>query len=254
MEDAQKNKFMVILFLGFILLLIVGGFILSSKVKNGNLKSKNKEDKTQVVMIDEDKDYVFFENEETINDEPDVTYKDPIINFESAKIINETLKSENQNYKNSVVYLKDKKLDSDKELVYPESVIYSANVRDYKVYKTSNYVTLMVYDSIFDCYKELAINSLKSYIFDAKTGVNLLEDDILSKYNINRDNVKERVLNYLKENQTTNEDVEVIKIDDTIDSLFDLGNFAYFVEGSDIYISIIVKSNFIDYNEDIKIN
>lgn len=255
MEETVKNKFMAIIFFAFIIALLIGGFILTKQVKNNQNKNDKKANIKEVsYKIDKNKDYIYFENEETLNDEPDITYKDVIINLESAKVINTTLKNENINLKNSVKYLKDQDLDETKELMFPEVKIYQAQARDYQIYKTNKYETLVINNYNFDCYDGVLMTGLKSYVVSINDGKILKNEDVYNLFNVNNETIKNKVNTFLEENQSIDNNVSVINVDMTLNELFNDGNYAFYIDNNELYFSFIVKSNLIDYNENIKVS
>lgn len=255
MEETAKNKFMAIVFFGFIIALIIGGYFLTKQVKTGRKENiVVSKEKGEEIKIDKNKDYIYFENEETINEEPDITYKDAIINLKSAQVINNTLKNENEILRNSITYLKDQTLDDTKTLMFPEVLIYQAKARDYELYKTNKYMTLLINNYDFDCYKGVLITGLKSYIVSIEKGAILSKEEIYQLFNINDETLIALVNDNLNANQLIENGVEVINIDLTLNNLFNDDNYAFYIDNNELYFSFIVKSNLIDYNENIKVS
>lgn len=255
MEETNKNKFMAIIFFAFIIFLIIGGYIFTRKIK---MKSQNKESSKTVeketIKINENEDYIYFENEETINDEPDITYKDVIINFKNAQVINDTLKNENLNLKKSVTYLKDQTLDETKELMFPEVKIYQAKARDYQIYKTYKYASLVINNYNFDCYDGVLMTGVESYIISLDEGKILNINDIYDIFKIDEEIIKDIINSYLVAHQTIVNEIEVINVNETLNNLFDENHYAFYIDNNELYLSFIVKSNLIDYNENIKVS
>lgn len=255
MDEIVKNKFMAILFFSFVGFLVIGGYVLTKQIKptskkdTGFSKLEEKEFK-----IDKTKDYIYFENKETVNDEPDITYMEPVINIKSAEVINNTLKNENNTLRKTVTYLKGQTLDESKEIMFPEVEIYQAQARDYEVYQTNKYATLVINSYNFDCYEGVLINGLKSYIVSIEKGKLLSNEEIHTTFNITDDTIKSLVNDHLLNNQTIDNGVEVINIEATLSNLFNDGNYAFYIDNNELYFSFIVKSNLIDYNENIKVN
>ncbi|MBQ4584138.1 MAG: hypothetical protein IJA94_04555 [Bacilli bacterium] len=254
MDENVKNKFMAILFFSFIIFLIVGGYILTKRLRMNKKEATSLNVEEKEIKIDKNKDYVYFENEETINDEPDITYKDVIINLKSAKVINSALKNENTNLRNSITYLKNQTLDETKELLFPDVEIYRAKARDYEVYKTNKYVSLIINSYDFDCYNGVLMTGVDSYIISIKEGKILTNEEIHKIFSINDDVIKSLVNDYLQTIQTLENEIEVINIESTLNNLFNDGSYAFYIDNNELYFSFIVKSNLIDYNENIKVS
>ena len=255
MDETVKNKLMAIAFFGFIGILIIGGYILTKQLKNNKKEDSslpNIEEKE--IKIVKNEDYIYFENKETVNDEPDITYMTPVINLKSAEVINNTLKNENKTLRNTITYLKDKTLDETKELMFPEVEIYQAKARDYEVFRTNKYATLVINDYDFDCYNGVLMTGVKSYIISTEEGKILTNEDIHNIFSVNYDTLKILVNNHLQANQSIENGLEVINIESTLNSLFEDGNYAFYIDNNELYFSFIVKSNLIDYNENIKVS
>ena len=155
MNDTQDSVKWGIAFIIFILILAIGGFFLTkylttdeketSKIKNGEMLGDEHK-------IDKSKDYIYFENEKIISSEPDITYKDVVINLDIAQSINNTLKNEMNNIRNSVKYISDNELDPAREVLYDDENIYSALERNFEIYNFKEYISLVIKDYDFNCY------------------------------------------------------------------------------------------------------
>ena len=89
MEENLKNKLGFWTFFFIVIFLAIGGYFLTDYLlKNpGESKEKNNSEITSY-KIDEEKDYIYFENEEDIIDEngAEVFYKDVIIKIYVVKL------------------------------------------------------------------------------------------------------------------------------------------------------------------------
>ena len=254
MENRIRNIILSILFFAFVIALIIGGYIY---VKNLDSSKENKEkqkveNKNIDYRINKDKDYIYFESEEIISLDPELTYSDAYINLEGAEIINSTLKSEMDSIRKSVTKLNETNLDESKTLLYEETEVYSAIERNYITYKSKEYYTLLINDIDFNCYTDFLTKSLKSYIIDIKKGSILTNEEILKKYNLTEEDVKQRVSLRIDDTQSMNNNILVINKEETLNTLFD--NYALYIDGNDLYITYIVKSNFVNYNDSVKLN
>lgn len=253
MENRTRNIVMSILFITFVITLIVVGYIY---VKDLSLNPKQKEKEVTEKLIDyrldKEKDYIYFENEEIVSLDPELTYSDVYLNIEGADIINSTLKSEMDILRKTIVKLDDTNKDETKELLYEETEVYSATERNYITYESGDYYSLVINDIEFNCYDDFLTKNLKGYVIDSKKGSILSNEELLNKYSLTKDDIIDRVSLRLDETQNVNEGIEVINKEETLKTLFD--NYALYIESKDIYMTFIVKSNFINYNDSVKLN
>lgn len=258
MNDTQDSVKWGIAFIIFILILAIGGFFLTKYLTNDedDTSKNNINDKlNDEHKIDKSKDYIYFENEKIISSEPDITYKDVVINLDVAQSINTALKNEMNNIRNSVKYISDNDLDPEKEVLYDDENIYSALERNFEIYNYKEYISLVIKDYDFNCYDGSLFKKLRSYVFNTQTGKLLLTTDLLESYKTNMDNVKAKIKERLLSSQTIEEGIELIKVDETIAALNDSNNYALYIDKyGDLNISFIVKTTQVDYNENIKLN
>ena len=258
MIDGKNNVVGGIAFLIFILVLAIGGFFLTksltSKDNDSNNTKVQKDVLTNEHKIDKEKDFIYYSNEKFISIEPDITYKDVTINLDTAETINKELKTELDSIRNTVKYIKDNELDPNREIMY-EDEIYSASERNYETYEYKEYISLLVKDYEFNCYDGSLLKRLKSYVFNVTTGKLLLDNDLLDMYNTNMDIIKAMARDQLLKDQVIEEEVELINIEETINGLNDSSNYAIYIDKyGDLYISYIVKTSQVDYNETMKLN
>lgn len=255
MENKTRNIIASILFFVVIIVMIIAGYYYIKKLdvppKKENEKTKE-EEKIEDFRINEEEDYVYFKNEEIISVDPELTYKDVYLNIQGAEIINSALKAENDILRDSIVKLNENNIDEAKTLLYEGTEIYSAQERNYMVYKSNYYHSLIINDLDFNCYSDFQTSSLKGYIIDAKNGDIVTNDEIIKKYNLSLEDVKDRIRSRIDETQNEIDGKEVIKKIETIDTLFD--NYALYIDNNDLYISYIVKTNFVNYNDNVKLN
>ncbi len=254
MENRTRNIVMSLLFLAVIIAMIFGGYIYTKDLTESNEKKPKEEIKEELKdnRLDKNKEYIYFENEEIISQDPELTFKDAYLNVEGAEIINSTLKSEMDTIRKSIVYLDESNKDETKEILYDETNIYSTKERNYITYTSKGYKSLVINDLDFNCYEDFLITGIKSYIVDTNNGEVLTSEEILNKYKLTNEDILDRVSLRIDETQTTNEDIEVIKKTETMNTLFD--NYGFYIEGGDLYITFIVKTNFVNYNDSIKLN
>ena len=250
MEENFKNKLGFWTFFLIVIFMAVGGYFLTIYLdQESNKKNQNKEQEENVsYKIEEDKEYIYFINEEAIIDEDgaEVFYKDVVINIKGHDTLTKSLETENKIYKNNIKYLDEMKLLTNDIITYKYNNIYALTFREYKIYEYNNYISLIIDDHNYSCFDLNTFISTKSYIFDIKNGTLLKEEEILKKYDINMDTIKEKIKNYLLTKQEIVEEVELIKIDDTLNNL----NYSLYInEYGRLFISYLVKTTQVDYNE-----
>lgn len=258
MNETKNNAIGGLLFILLILVLGIGGFFFTKEVISEKEPEKNSD--TEVVVSDEHKidkaqEFIYYTNELFISMEPDITYKDVTINLKTAETINQTLKTELDAIRNSVKYIKDNELDPNREVMY-EDEIYSASERNYETHTYKDYISLLVKDYEFTCYDGSLLKRLRSYVFNVSNGKMLLNNDLLDMYDAEMTDIKTQVRDKLINDQSYDEEGnEVIKIEETISGLDNPDNYALYIDKyGDLFISYIVKTNQVDYNESMKLN
>lgn len=249
MDENFKGKFGFILFIFIILFLAIGGFFFTKYV----LSEKKEEVKEEVTdyKIDKNKDYIYYTDNETISEEAELEYMNVVINLKGQETLTNSLKEENERYKNNVKYISDQTELPSEIINYNNDNIYALTYRTYENYEFDKYVSLVIKDYNYSCFDLLTFTSTKSYVFDTTTGKLLEESDILNKYNTTIDKIKEQMKEYLNSKQTKVEDVDLIKIDETIN---ELNNYSLYInEYGRLYISFLVKSNKEDYNDSMEV-
>lgn len=246
MEENFKNKLGFWVFFFLVLFLGVGGYFLTDYL----LSDKSDENISQKEIvdhkIDKNKDYIYFINGETISEGAEIFYQDVVINLDTQTNLTETLEKENKIYKNNIQYLSDVKMLSEELVNYNFDNLYALTFRNYKVYEYGDYVSLVIDAHNYSCFDLNTFVSTKSYIFNTKNGSLLNNEEILKKYNLNMDNVLEKVRIKLNETQKVVDEVELIKIDDTLNNL----NYSLYInEYGKLNISFLVKTTQVDYNE-----
>ena len=113
-------------------------------------------------------------------------------------------------------------------------------------------------DYDYNCVSSSTPTNIKSYVVDIKDKKVLTNEELLTKYNISEENIIEQIKKRLEDTQILDEDVQVIDIDGTIN---DLKNGTYgtnkalnISKNGKLMINFIVKSNKINYNDNIELN
>lgn len=246
MEDNFKNKFGFIVFGLIVITLAIGGYFYTDYVLN---KKDQKLDNEEIISykIDEDKDYIYYKNESAISEELEINYKEVVINIADQEEVSRTLNNETQYYKNNIRHISTEDLVSVEMVTHNYDDLYAMIFRKYEDYEFNNLVSLLVQDYDYSCFDLINIKSVKSYIFDTKTGKLLGENEILDRFNINMEQVKEKIREFLNTKQSVIDDIPVIKIDETLN---DFNNYAFYVNDlGKLCVSYLVKTTQVDYNE-----
>ena len=258
MEEKNKAIFGCIVFILLILVIGIGGYIYTFKNHKHQNTNKIQEIDLNINKKDVNKDYIYYIDEIVVSENLNLVYKNPVINLDNTQVeaINNELRNENDNYYNSIRKISETTNDTGKEIAFEIDDIYSATIRDYENYKYENYISLMVTDSLYDCFTGIYDYSLiKSYIFETTTNERISNIDILSKYNITISEVKEKIREKLQNDQTVIDEVESIKIDETIENLSNDNSYGLYIdESGNLVIKYVVKSNQINYNESMIIS
>lgn len=213
-------------------------------------KEKNNKKEIEKInyKIDKTQDYIYYINESVLSENAEIDYKDVVINLNIAKSINESLEKENKMYKENIKYITDNKDEIlSNDLIEDNDNIYSMTFRNYLNYEFGKYISLVVNEYNYSCFGgSVTYNRSITYVFNVENNELLSDDELLNMYNINMDIIKEKIRNYLNSKQSIIDEVEVIKIDDTIDSL----EYSLFIdEYGKLNVSFLVKTTQVDYNE-----
>ncbi len=239
----KTNKIKVYFFVFIILLFIFGGFYLmkkSEKLKNV-VDKKVTEIKDTDIRLDKTKDYIYFSDVNVIEGELDIEYKNININFEDKDGIAAVINKENEEMSKTPVY--DETIE---EANYNHLI--SAKFAKYEMIYYADYISLVVNKYSFD-YKTI-ITTLGSdvYVFDKTSGKLYNNDELLSKYNVNKDDIKVKVETYLNDkNLVSNENI--IDVTQTIDNITKYN--LYVDKLGRLVISVLVKAEKSDYNDTI---
>ena len=252
MEDSFKNKFGFITFILIVLALGIGGyFYMQYTIDDMKDSKKAKEEEAVDYKIDKDKDYIYYEDEETISEEGEIYYKNVVINLNTQEVLNETLKKENKIYKDNIRYRSNVEIPTSEIINYDYDDLYSLTFREYKNYEYENYVSLIANDYNFSCFDDITFKDTKGYVFDTKTGKSLTEEEILNIYKLSMEEVKEVMRTYLLNKQSKVDGIEVIKVEETIN---ELDNYSLYINDyGHLCITYLVKTTQVDYNEDMEV-
>ncbi len=252
MEENFKNKFGFIVFVLIVIGLAIGGyFYMNYTIKDVKMGKDKKDEEVIDYKVDKDKDFIYYKDEETISEEGEIYYKNVVINLSTQEVLNELLEKENKIYKDNIKYRSDVNIPTEEIINYDYDNLYSLTFREYKDYTYNNYVSLLVNDFSFSCFDDITFKDTKAYVFDTKTGESLTEEEILSIFGLSIDDVKNKMREYLTGKQSTVDGTEVIKIDETVNNL---DNYSIYInEFGHLYITYLVKTTQVDYNENMEV-
>lgn len=246
----KSSKFGVLIYLLFVLVLVASLQYVYYMIIHKD-DDKIKVSKNTDYRIDKSKDYFYYKNESVISESAEIYYKDLVINIKGYEHIADSLNEQNASYMSNIKYIKDMNLMSNEIVNYDNDGIYMVTYREYKTYKYNEYQSLVIEDYIYDCFDQSGIKGYKGYIFNTKEGKLLTDDEVLKIYNTNMDNVKEKIREKLNSKQEIVDEVELIKIDDTVNNFKD---YAFYIDDTGIlYLSYLVKTTKTDYNDSIVI-
>ena len=220
-RDLERKKDLIggIIFVVFVVFLIVGGFFLTRYLTSEKEHKKVIQSEIDKLKIDTKKDLVYYENETIVSADPDIVHKDIVINLKEADTVNEILKEKMDDIRNSVKKISETQVDPNKEIEFGKEDIYSAKERDYTVYESLNYLSVLVTDSDFSCYTGSLITKQQAYTFSLSTGKRLSNETLLGYADIEIDDVKNIIKNKLEQDQQEFTDGSYILIDETINNI-----------------------------------
>ena len=237
----KTNQIKVYFFIFVILVFIFVGFYLmkkSEKLKNV-VDKKVTEVKDTDIRFDKTKDYIYYSDVNVVEGELDIEYKNININFEDKDGVAAIVNKENEEMSKSPVYD-----ETNEEANYNHLI--SAKFAKYEIIHYVDYITLVVNKYSFD-YKTI-ITTLGSdvYVFDKTSGKLYNNDELLSKFSINKEDINEKVKTYLNDKNLVSEENK-IDVEQTIsnNTKYNL----YVDKLGRLVISILVKAEKSDYND-----
>ena len=252
--ERRKDFIGGISFILLVVVLVVGGFFLTKYLTSDKAKAKVIQSQIDKLKIDSSKDLVYFVNEDIISYDPDIVYKDIVINLKEADTVNELLKEKMDTIRTSVKKISENELDPNKEVLFNKEDIYSATERDYSVYESLNYLSVLVTDSFFSCYTGAEIKSQQAFTFSLSNGKRLSNETLLGYAGLSIDDVKNKVRSKLESDQQDFDEGESILIDETLNSINLKDAIIYANKSGKIVITIVVKTNNDSYNDTIELN
>lgn len=243
----NKNKFRFALFFVIVLVIIIGGFILMKKSENygSTPRKKSSDDNIQEIRLDDTKDYIYFEDTDTIVEALGLEYKTIKLNFNGNDELVRTLNDETASLKETVKY--DDTIEDD-----TYNKLSSARYKTHSVVMVSKYISLIINYYHFDPTALAVYESTKTYVFDKQTGNLISNNELLTDFSLTEEDLKNKVKAYV-------DDQNVVRKDENLDSratVASLGaDYALYVDKmGKLTISVLVKSDQKDYNDTITLN
>lgn len=234
MDRIDKNGTTIFIFILIIISIVIGGYFLIKNRFNESTDNKtytNNQEKVKIDKIDNNKDYIYFINEDIESEEEELIYKDIVINFncEDAKNIENELNDK----------IKKKRKTVKKE---NDEVIESEGI-DFEIIESSKYISIIANEYNFNIDEGKDSKNIDYYVFDLYTGKLLNNNDILKKENIKEEDIINRIKKYLEKE----ENIDINKT---------LKNDYYLTIGKNgkIIINIIVNSDNINYNDSVEMD
>lgn len=252
--ERKRDFIGSILFVCFVLVLVVGGFFATKYLTSDSQKKQIRKDEQNKYKVNAKKDFVYFDNEVTLCDDPDIVHKDIVINLTSADTLNKILKEENDVIRSSVKKISESELDPSKEVLYKEGDVFYTKERNYSSFESSKYLSILITDGEFNCYTGSQITSVKSYNFNLANGKQLSNQTILGFYSMSIDDVKGKVSEKLAADQVEFGENTTINVEETINSITVDNAALYYNNTGKLNISIIVKTSQESYNDTIELN
>lgn len=236
----KSNQIKVYIFIIIVLVFIFGGFYLMKKSESlkNEVNQTISEEKDTDIRIDKTKEYIYFTNLNVIESELDIEYKDIVINFEDKENIQNEINTENKEFSENVKYD-----ESNENAIYNHLV--SAKFNKFDIFYYSNYISIVKNTYSFDYENLVTFIQSKAYVFDKKTGKLYNNDELLSIFNINKDDIKGVITTYLNDQNLITDNP--INVDETINNI---SNYELYVDKlGRLVVTILVKAEQSNYND-----
>ncbi len=237
----KSNQIKVYIFIIIIFIFIFGGFYLMKQSEH--LKNEVNQTVTEVkstdIRTDPTKEYIYYTNVNVVEGELDIEYKDININFEDKEGIQNILNKENEEMSKTLVY------DETNEKANYNHLI-SAKFAKYDIIYYSDYISIIENKFSFNYETIISYLGSSTYVFDKKTGKLYNNDELLSKFNVSKDDIKTKLTTYLNDQNLINKE-NPIKVEETINNI---SNYELYVDKlGRLVITILVKAEQNDYND-----
>ena len=231
MDKMDKNGSAIVFFAIAILIIGIGGFYMINRQFRYNEEDKmytnNSNNTNQLKKIDNNKNYIYYTDEDIISEEDELSFKNIKFNFESedAKKLEEDLNDKMDKYR--------KKINKGEEINEMSSI-------DYETITTSNNISLTVMEYSFTKDEGKDSDNVSYYVFDLKNGKLLSNEDIMKKENISKKNIEDTIKKYIK-------DDENVDVDKTLKNDY----YLTYAKNGKVVLNFIVNSNELNYNVSI---
>ena len=245
MSNVERNTGSIILFFVILLVIGVGGYFVIKNVTNKHGDNNNNNNNTNVevksIKKDDNKDFVYFVNEDVLSLPNDLKYKDIVINIndDDASKLEKELNDKMASIKNNVTRIKDANVDTTNMVL--EDDIYEAEMIDYTIATSSDYLSITVNNYIYRLETEATDAKLSYYVFDLSTGKLLTNRDILNKEGKTDQDIRAKIRDYVKND-------EGVDIDATLNQEYSLS----ISDTGKIIINTVVKTGSVDYSVSIE--
>lgn len=243
MSNVERNTGSIILFFVILLVIGIGGYFVIKNVTNKDNEQNNDNTNVEIKSIkkDDKKDFVYFINEDVLSVHNDLKYKDIVININSddASKLEKELNDKMASIKNNVTRIKDANVDTTNMVL--EDDIYEAEMIDYTIATSSDYLSITVNDYIYRLETEATDAKLSYYVFDLSTGKLLTNRDILNKEGKTDQDIRAKIRDYVKND-------EGVDIDATLNREYSLS----ISDTGKIIINTVVKTGSVDYSVSIE--
>ena len=234
MDKIDKNGTTIFFFIIILLGIIFGGYYLlnnSNNNKNDNKEFVNNKTKNLINKIDNNKDYIYFINEDIINEEEELVFKDIKFNFDSkdAKEIENNLNIKMNKCIKSVVKNND-------EIEKMSSI-------DYEIFESSKYLSLIVNEYSYNIEEGKDTDEVNYYVFDLYNGKLLSNEDIIKNENVKKDDITKKIKNYIANDESVDKD-KTMKND----------YYLTINKNGKVILNFIVNSDNKDYNVSIEMD
>ena len=244
MNREERNAGSIILFIVILIAIIIGGYFgikyITNKNDNDN-QNNNSNVEVKSIKKDDSKEFVYFINEEVLSLPNELKYKDIVINIntDDASRIEKELNDKMASIKNNVTKIKDANIDTTGMVL--EDDIYEAEMIDYTIATSSDYLSISVNNYVYKLETEANNAKLSYYVFDLSTGKLLTNRDILNKESKTDQDIRAKIREYIK-------DDEGVDIDATLNQEYSLS----ISSAGKIIINTIVKTGIVDYSVSIE--
>jgi flagellar basal body-associated protein FliL len=247
MDNNLKNKSSIIIFIIVLLAIALGGYYLIKNPDWGQkiLPKEYKNDETpKSIKITEDKDYIYYTDEDILSKDLDLIYYHININLDTEDAHNlETKLNQNMdNIKKDVTKISTANVDVN-SLIYNVDDIYQAKMINYEDWTTNKYLNLTVSNYVFNATSEDINKTFDYYVFSLETGKLLTNHDILVAEGLTEQEIRTKIRSYFSNDPTVD-----------IDKIMNSDYYLSIAKNGNIVINLIVSSNDFNYNISIEMD